>query len=192
MMPYFFVAGHDNYAWSGLIYLKTMDDLPNDVLCRLLIEEDVMRHEADPWNGIWSDMFIESTFMRYVHGKADIVRITLKPETLKTWDLSRQICSQIMEDISYLREASEDKSQTAHKEESKGRIAADQKVRLTIKRKLEAWIDPLSPDAHPECSVNVVNGSLAPASVNVENALAIVKTQFINFERFFQEAIMSA
>lgn len=40
--------------------------------------------------------------------------------------------------------------------------------------------------------MNVVNGSLAPASVNVENALAIVKTQFINFERVFQEAIMSA
>ena len=42
-----------------------------------------MQHMNGNWNGIRSDMFIESTFMRYGHGRAGIIGITLKPETLK-------------------------------------------------------------------------------------------------------------
>ena len=64
MAPYFFAAGHNHYARSGLIYLKTVKNLPGDVLSRFLIEEQVMRHQAGLWNGIWSDMLIESTLMR--------------------------------------------------------------------------------------------------------------------------------
>ena len=63
-------------------------------------------------------MFIESTFMRYGHGQAGIVGITLKPETLKTWALSRHVCSQLMEDLAELRgESDENKALTSHKEE---------------------------------------------------------------------------
>ena len=87
-----------------------------------------------------------------------------------------------MEDMTYLREDSADISQTTHKEKSEGRITADKKDRLVIKRKLETCIDPLNPDAHPECVVNVVTFSLAQASVNVENALAIGKTQLCKFQ----------
>lgn len=44
-----------------------------------------MRHNPDIWNGIWSNMCIETTLMRYGHGKNGIIGITLKPETFKTW-----------------------------------------------------------------------------------------------------------
>jgi len=91
MMPYFFAAGHQNYARSGLVYLRAIEDLPDKMLPFFLKGKHVMRHMNGLWNGIWSDMFIESTFMRYGHGKAGIVGITLKPETLKTWALSRHI-----------------------------------------------------------------------------------------------------
>ena len=46
-----------------------------------------MRHVPGIWNGIWSDMFIETTVIRYGHGPGGIIGITLKPETLKTWAL---------------------------------------------------------------------------------------------------------
>ena len=88
MMPYFFAAGHQNYARSGLVYLRTIENLPDKMLPYFLKGKHVMRHMNGLWNGIWSDMFIESTFMRYGHGKTGIVGITLKPETLKTWALS--------------------------------------------------------------------------------------------------------
>ena len=42
--------------------------------------------------------------MRYGHGKAGIIGIILKPETLKTWALSLHVCGQLLEDLSTLRE----------------------------------------------------------------------------------------
>ena len=62
-----------------------------------------MRHMNDNWYGIWIDMCIESTFMKYGHGRAGIIGITLKPETLKTLALSRHTCSQLVEGIAALR-----------------------------------------------------------------------------------------
>ena len=83
MMPYFFAAGHQNYARLGLVYLRAIENLPNNILLYFQKGKHVMRHMNGLWNGIWSDMFIESTFMRYRHGRAGIVGITLKPETPK-------------------------------------------------------------------------------------------------------------
>ena len=84
MMPYFFASGHVNYARYGLFYLRHMEALPGDALQHFMKGSHVMRHTQGLWNSIWSDMFIETTFMRYRHGKAGVIGITLKPETLKT------------------------------------------------------------------------------------------------------------
>ena len=91
MMSYFFASGHVNYARYGLFYLRRMETLPGDALQHSMKGSHVMRHTQGLWNGIWSDMFIETTFMRYGHGKAGVIGITLKPETLKTWALSLHI-----------------------------------------------------------------------------------------------------
>ena len=45
--------------------------------------EHVMRPKKGFWNGIWSDMFIESTFMNYGHGPDGITGLIMKPEPLK-------------------------------------------------------------------------------------------------------------
>ena len=42
-----------------------MERLPPEVLESFLKGEFVMRHQAGYWNDIWSDMFIETTFMKY-------------------------------------------------------------------------------------------------------------------------------
>jgi len=47
-----------------------MEALPSVVLKHFMQSEHVMRHIPGVWNGIWSDMFIETTFMRY--GDMDI------------------------------------------------------------------------------------------------------------------------
>ena len=70
MMPYFFAAGHQNYARLGLVYLRAIENLPDNVLPHFLNGQHVMRHMNGLWNGICSDMFIESTFMRYGHGRS--------------------------------------------------------------------------------------------------------------------------
>ena len=53
------------------------------------------------WNGIWSDMYIETTFMRYGHSHGGIV-ITFRPETLKVWALGFHICSRLVENIVHM------------------------------------------------------------------------------------------
>ena len=40
-----------------------------------------------PFPGIWSDMHIETTFMRYGNGKFSIIGVTLKSKTFKVWAL---------------------------------------------------------------------------------------------------------
>ena len=52
-----------------------MDKLPKEILTHFLKGEHVMSHMPGIWNAIWSDMYIESTFMRYGHGPNDIVGI---------------------------------------------------------------------------------------------------------------------
>ena len=81
MLPYFFAAWHVNYACYGLYYLRSMEGLPQNVLKCFMNGEHVMWHIPGVWNAIWSDMLIESTFMRYGHGKRGIIGVTLKPET---------------------------------------------------------------------------------------------------------------
>ena len=42
-----------------------MEKLPKELLDAFMKGQHAMHHNAGIWNGIWSDMFIETTFMRY-------------------------------------------------------------------------------------------------------------------------------
>ena len=88
-----------NYARYDLYYPRSMESLGQEELSKFMKGEHVMHHVPGLWNGIWSDMFIETTFMRYGHGPGGIIGITLKPETLKTWALGLHICSRLEQDI---------------------------------------------------------------------------------------------
>ena len=63
MLPYYFAAGHIHYARYGQYYLNSVKSLPKEVLSHFMKGEHVMRHNPGFWNGIWSDMYIETTFM---------------------------------------------------------------------------------------------------------------------------------
>ena len=67
MIPLFFVAGHMNYARYALYYLRNMEAMPEDVRGEIMKGQHTMHHKAGMFNGIWSDMAIESTFMWYGH-----------------------------------------------------------------------------------------------------------------------------
>ena len=73
MIPYFFAAGHVNYARYGIVYLRSMEKLPNKVFNLFLNGEHVARHNEGLWNGIWVDMLIESTFMKYGKGPGGLI-----------------------------------------------------------------------------------------------------------------------
>ena len=56
-----------------------MAALPDDCPAKFMTAEHTMHHIPGIWNGIWSDMNIDTTFMRYEHGKRGIMGVTLKP-----------------------------------------------------------------------------------------------------------------
>ena len=78
MMPFFFAAGHIHYARYATYYIISMQAIPHHILQHFTKGDHLVRHIDDIWNGIWSDMFIETTFMRYGKGKHGIIGITLK------------------------------------------------------------------------------------------------------------------
>ena len=53
MIPYFFAAGHHNYARYGLYYLRSSEAMPDEICRQFLQGEHVTRHLAGAWNGMW-------------------------------------------------------------------------------------------------------------------------------------------
>ena len=104
MIPLFFTAGHLHYARYALYYVRSMNDMPDDVSQAFMKGQHTMHHNAGIFIVIWSDMAIESTFMRYGHGTGGIIGITLKPETLKTWTYSLHTCNDIVQSLDVMLE----------------------------------------------------------------------------------------
>ena len=56
ILPYFFAAGHVNYARYGMCYLREMERLPQEVLSHFMKGEHVMQHSA----GLCAETFGDS------------------------------------------------------------------------------------------------------------------------------------
>ena len=155
MMPYF---SQQNYAQYGLYYMHDMKKLPAQVLERFMRGEHVTTHQKGLWNGIWTDMFIETTFMQYGKGPGGLIGLTLKAKVVKKWAYGLKTCIQINEDLEKMRKTTPEKNQVTHKEEGQGRIKADGQDRSNIQKKLEVIIHPLRPNQHSNELLNIASG----------------------------------
>ena len=142
--------------------------------------EHVKRHQEDYWNGIWSDMFIETTFMRYRKGSGGIAGVTLQPNIVKKWANSLHITTQILKDLDDMREKARPKSQEFHKEEAIGRRRSDEDDQAGIRKALEKSINPFQRDL--KGLANIYSGYTANKEVNVHNSLKIGQEQQSKFE----------
>ena len=194
MHPYYFAAGRANYARSVSSYLMSIECLPVDMFKGLVESNHVMRHKKGIWNGISSDMFIESTFMRYGHSKTGVIGTTLKPETTKDWALSRHVCGKLLQDLSEIRgdRSKATQVQLAHKEETKARIEKDKKDRESIRQKLKDCIHPLDSSVHPGELVNVSSGRLSSEKVNVHMTMELSLKQANEFQKSLPEGFWSS
>lgn len=104
-----------------------------------------------------------------------IYGVTLKPETLKTWALSRHVCSQLMVELAKMRsDRDDDRFLKTHKEKSAPRMRSTKKDGEGIKRKIAMCIHPLDPDGH--------QSSLLTSSVDVDKTKNIAEDQVVEFE----------
>ena len=164
-----------------------MAKLPSPVLKEFLKGNHVMRHRQGIWNGTWSDMFIESTFMRYGHGPGGIIGIKLSPNTLKRWALSLHICSTVKQNLIAAVNGEDLKVITKHKEEGQTRILTDATDRKKIREKLLTCIDPFDPSNPDMGIVNIVSGRVAELSVNVEQSAKLGSTMMSEFLKSWPE-----
>ena len=165
-----------------------METLPAEVYKHFRAHEHTVHHTPGLFNGIWFDVAIETTYMRYGHGRKGIVGITLKPESLKTWAHSLHTCNRLINGLNEIRDEEGLPPHTYHKEEMPSRIKADTKDRETLREKLELIIDPLDPEKHQEGLMNVVTGKVVcHSSVNVNNTIMVGKKQMETFEQSWPE-----
>lgn len=79
-------------------------------------------------------------------------------------------------DVMSLSDPDQQVTVTTHKEEETSRLLTDAADRTKIRDKLATCIDPLNPENHqPDSLVNIVTGSVAPPSVNVDNSVNLGK-----------------
>ena len=175
-----------------LYYLRSMERMPKTILTKFLKGDHVMRHQPGLWNCIWSDMFIETTFMRYGHSAGGLIGISLKLSSVKRWAYSLHHYSQLINDIHAMTEVNSKKAIETHKEEMTARIKADSVDRNKLRKKLEMCIDPLSIDHHTDCIVNIATGAISSESVNVDKSVSIGEHQLQAFKANWPESFKSS
>ena len=66
-----------------------------------------MHHQDGLWNGVWSDLFIEKTYIRYGHGLSGIIGSTLNESILAIWAFSQSTLNQLLlNDLQEIKEGS--------------------------------------------------------------------------------------
>ena len=112
-----------------------MEHLPDDLLQEFLKGKHVMRHNRGIWNAIWSDMFIESTFMRYGHQAGGLTGLTLKPSAVIRWALSLHTCSQLRGDLLAMKDKQDNHNSQGRgpRQDDKRRIRSSEVKRFSSK-----------------------------------------------------------
>ena len=116
LMPYFFTAGHWNYARDGTAYLRMMEKLPNAFVDPFMRGEHVVYLQEGWWNGIWSDMSIESTYMKMGKGPSGIIGITSNQRSVKIWANGHHLCGHLLAELETSRD-NQRSDPPVHKEE---------------------------------------------------------------------------
>ena len=88
------------------------------------------------WNGIWTDMMIESTYMRHGKGPGGIIGTTTKPRLVQIWSNSLPSCNDLLRDLDESR-GRYPTMKIIHKEEAEARMIVDIKDRNALKRTLQ-------------------------------------------------------
>ena len=92
-----------------------MDSMPDEVQSHFLNGQNTLHHSPGIFNGMWSEMAIETTFMRYGHGQGCTIGITLRPETLITWAHCLLTYNKVVCSLTTMREKDPESSQTTQR-----------------------------------------------------------------------------
>ena len=188
MLPYFFAAGHHNYARYLSWNVRQMEHLPQRAKEDLLAGAHVCRH-SDGRTAVPADQFGEQTYIKRGKGSGSMKGISTSPEQVAVWVNSFSVCAHLDIVMEHMyNEAGEahkphgevdGEEKNQHKEEGEGRRRLDEVDRKKIAVELKKYSHPLN-DQQPSV-YNICNGQVVPDTVNVQIALAIGSEQSRQF-----------
>jgi hypothetical protein len=186
MVPYFFAAGHWNYArYITWHLIEHQTELDEEALAMFHMGHHVCRHSSGSWNAVFSDQFGEQTYIRHGKAKGGLVGMTLSPDQVTRWVLSHHICNTVSLAMdSMFHDHHDDKYEAKkdrHKDEGKERKKLDTSDRKKIQQELRKYPHPLHQE-DKEVLFNIVNGHVADGKVNVHNALSIGNSMAAEFK----------
>ena len=182
MLPYFCSAGCHNYARYGAFYVHQMKGL-NPEMMKKLQEGAFVRHIPGIYNSTWTDMFIETTYMRLGHGPAGTTGIATNYHQMVKWALSFALTGEVARHVLAMSNSEQHTLHTHHKEETEGRIKVDKADRLSLRNTLDVCIDPLDDKSHPDGALmNIVSGQIAHPDVNADEAVSLGQQAMNNFK----------
>ena len=194
MLPYFFTAGHHNYARYLSWYVLQMEHLPQRAKEDLQVGAHVCRH-SDGGTAVPAYQFGEQTYIKRGKGSGGMKGISTSPEQVAVWVNSFSVCAHLVIAMERMyNKAGEEQTphgeldgeeQNKHKEEGKGRKKLDVAIRKKIAVELEKYSHPLN-DQQPGVN-DICNGHVVPDTVNVQHALAIGSEQ----SRYFPASLYS-
>ena len=119
MLPYFRSAGCHNYARYGAFYVHHMKSLHPEMMKKLQ-DGACVRHIPGINNSTWTDMFIETTYMRLGHGPAGAVGVATDYHQMVKWALSFAFSGEVSRNVRAMSNTEQDAIHTHHKEEAEG------------------------------------------------------------------------
>ena len=182
MLPYLYAAGRHNYAKSAPVYLMEMESLEGDIKDRFMRGEHTVRLQTALWNSFWTDMLIETTFMKTGKAPGGLKGQSLKPDLVKKWSLGVHVCSAVDSEVrQYLEGAPATKDY--HKEEQHHRVAIDVDDRSFIRKALTGIINPLDLNQIDERKepINIFTGEYGVPECNLHGAVTIGEGQLDQF-----------
>ena len=88
------------------------------------------------FNGIWSDMAIETTYMKVGKVPAGVIGVTANERSVSIWSNSHHLCGQLLTELADLSDMDNKVDKKTHKEEGIGRIKSDEndwsKIKTTL------------------------------------------------------------
>ena len=168
MLPYFFACNRQNYArWASIYLIDMLSHLPDEVREAFKAGQFTVKRSAGKYNGIWSDMGVESTVIRDSKSRSGIIGLTGRGTSLLRWSLTRQLLGRY---AAAMQERSKHGASSAkngtHEQQRPAMLLQDEQHSETMsKHMVDNFMDPFRADDHPKGLISISSGLNATAEV---------------------------
>ena len=120
MLPYFRAAECHNYARYCTFYIHEMKSLDPQIL-RKMQTDAFVRQNPGIYNSTWTDMFIETMYMRLGQGPAGTAGLATENNQMVKWALSFTLSAELSQQTLAKSGHEIHSVQLHHKEEAEGK-----------------------------------------------------------------------